>query len=150
LPHSGEVAGWTVSSAADRGAYTLQGLYDLYDGEVPHLRTFGLQAAHQRVLHKGEQRAIIDLMRLDTTQHAKALFQERTKGLNKLSGYRELSGVKEQAVLVASGGTTMAYLRQRNYLASVSVSGTSALDRQTAATFIKLIAHKIQHYSAGR
>jgi len=102
LPGSNVIDSWVVFAAADRGAYNEQGLYDLYDGDVPHLKRFGIQAAHQRVYKSGNKRLIVDLMQLDNFQHSKALYQERTSGLTDLPGYKTLSGVKEHGVLVHS------------------------------------------------
>lgn len=148
LPGSNVIDSWVVYQAADRGAYTEKGLYDLYDGDVPHLKQFGLQAAHQRVYKHGSQRVIIDLMQLDNYQHAKALYRERTKGLSSIPGYKQLVGLKEQGVLVPTGGVSMVYFWQRNYLCSVSAYGTSSAQQQTAARFARWIANKIQRYYA--
>lgn len=148
LPGSSVIGSWVVYTAADRGAYNEQGLYDLYDGDVPHLKRFGLQAAHQRVYKSGNKRVIVDLMQLDTFQHAKALYQERTSGLRDLNGFKTLSGVKEAGVLVPTGGVSVVYFWQRNYLCSISAFGTSASDQQTAATFARWVSDKIVKYYA--
>ena len=150
LPGSRVIDSWVVYTAADRGAYTEAALYDLYDGDVPHLQRFGLQAAHQRVYKHGTKRLIVDIMRLDNYQHAKALYRERTKGLSSLPGYTKLSGIKEEGVLVPSSGVTVVYFWQRNYLCSISAYGTTAVDRQAAATFAHWISNKIKRYYAPR
>ncbi|MCD6352013.1 MAG: hypothetical protein J7M26_07830 [Armatimonadetes bacterium] len=146
LPGSNTISGWVIFKAADRGAYNLQGLYDLYDGDVPHLQKFGLQAAHQRVYKKGTKRVIVDLMRLDNYQHAKALYQERTQGLNELPGCKVLSDVRQQGMLVPTGGVTVVYFWQRNYLCSISVFGTGNAEKQTASTFAHWISNRIYTY----
>jgi hypothetical protein len=135
-----------VFTAGDRGAYNDEGLYDLYDGDVPHLKKFGLQAAHQRVYKSGDRRLIVDLMRLDTYQHAKALYGERTQGLTGISGCKTLGGIKEQGMLVPTGGVTVVYFWQRNYLCSISAFGTSSSQQQTAEAFARWIAGKIAQY----
>ncbi len=151
LPPSNAISGWQVYTAADRGAYTEKALYDLYDGEVPYLKKFGIKAAHQRLYKCGGKRVMVDLMRLDTWQHAKALYGDRTKGLSSVPGYRNLSGIPNAACIVATGGTATVYFWQRNYFCSVSITGTTQSDQSTAIKFAKYIAGKIyRHYHPRR
>jgi len=145
LPGSRTIGDWVIYAAADRGAYTEKGLYDLYDGDVPHLKKFGLKAAHQRVYKSGDKRLIVDLLLLDSSQHAKAPYRERIAGLTKLPGCKTpLSGVKEQGLLVPSGGVTIVYFWQKTYLCSISVFGTTSTQQQTAVTFARWISNKIR------
>lgn len=140
LPPSNVIPGWVVSASADRGAYDVEGLYGLYDGDVPHLQKFGIQAAHQRMYKKQNKRAIVDLMRLDTRTHAQALFADRTKGTSGSA----VSGVKEKGLLVSASGTTVVYFWQRNYFCTISTFGSSTADRQAAVAFAKYISAKIE------
>jgi len=139
LPPTNAVPGWVVSASADRGAYDVEGLYGLYDGDVPHLQKFGIQAAHQRMYKNQSKRAIVDLMRLDTKTHAQALFADRTKGTRGSA----VSGVKEKSLLVSASGTTVVYFWQRNYFCTVSTFGSTAADRQAAVAFARYISAKI-------
>ncbi|MCX7598383.1 MAG: hypothetical protein N2512_05890 [Armatimonadetes bacterium] len=139
LPPSSAIPGWMVNTAADRGAYDVEGLYGIYDGDVPHLQKFGIQAAHQRMYKKQNKRAIVDLMRLDTRTHAQALFADRTRGTSGST----VPGVKEKSLLVSASGTTVVYFWQRNYFCTISTFGSSAADRQAAVSFAKFISAKI-------
>ena len=147
LPASNEIPGWVIASAAaDRGAYDEKGLYDLYDGDVPHLKKFGLTAAHQRMYKSGSRRAVVDLMQLDGYQHAKALYRERTDGFEDIPGFETLRNIKEAGVMVPTNGVTVVYFWQRNYLCSISVFGTSQADKNAAKAFAYKIAGKIKAY----
>lgn len=139
LPPSNAIPGWVISASADRGAYDVAGLYGLYDGDVPHLQKFGIQAAHQRMYKKQNKRAIVDLMRLDTKTHARALFADRTRGTQGSA----VPGVKEKSLLVSASGTTVVYFWQRNYFCTISTFGSTAADRQAAIAFAKYISTKI-------
>ncbi len=149
LPASNEIPGWVIaSSAADRAAYTEKALYDLYDGDVPHLKKFGLTAAHQRMYKSGSKRAVVDLMQLDNYQHAKALYAERTDGFEDIPGFEIIRGIKEAGVLVPTNGVTIVYFWQRNYLCSISVFGTTAAHKNAARAFARKISAKIKAYYA--
>jgi len=88
----------------------------------------------------------VDIMQLDTFQHAKALYRERTEGFDDMPGFENLRNIKEAGVLLAANGVTVVYFWQRNYLVSISVFGTTAADKSAAKKFAYKIAGKIKAY----
>lgn len=140
LPPNKALEGWAITKAADRGATDEQGLYGLYDGDVPHLQKYGIKAAHQRMYTKGEKRLIVDLMQFDTPKHARGLYEDRIKGMEK---GKAVEGVKDKSLMTSANGVTAIYFTQGDYVGTISAFGASSGDKHTARLFAKDISGRI-------
>jgi len=145
LPNSGQIRVWQVIPDTDRGGSTDEVLYTIYDGAVPQMRNKGLQAAHQRIYKKGNQRISVDIFQMGNWQQAKAYFlPHRETQRDGAESFTLYNTIKQQAFVAAAAGSITGMFWQRNYVCTVGMQGSGVTDQARAKTFLIFASNKIK------
>ena len=143
LPAGNEIRGWGVITGGDRVAADQKGLYSLYDGAAPDMMKQGIALASQRIYKKGNKRLTIDVYKFATAAQARAYYNARKAEIARSKAFWS-GGCNTCGVARAiSGRTHIAYLWQKQLCCTMSVNGTTDVEKSALEAFAASINKKI-------
>lgn len=143
LPASNAIAGWALVPGSESQASNRAGITKLYDGAVDEMMGAGITSAAQRIYKKSTKRLTVDIFRFSTAGKAQSYYGKRKGEIASIAGFKKLTTVKQEACYATAGGSTIAYVWCKQYMASISVNGTSPNEVNAVRSFLSSISKKI-------
>jgi len=143
LPPSGAVGGWSIVPGADKKGCTAADFYSMYDGAAPEMMQAGVIAAGQRVYQRGSKRLTLDLFRFKTVGQAQAYYGQRKAEIAGKPAFWTCSGANRGVARCVCGRTYVSYQWTGHYYCTMSVNGTSGVEKTALWAFTTYLNQQI-------